>query len=415
MIERGSKFWYGLKSEVYVHLCGDKALVYDTERKSVLVSEDRHVLLLLGMVEGEESLGCTLVDWDCLSLPVQRWIIGTCENGMALTFPYDGMANRPVILRPLLSLNKDVDKIKNKEDVPLLFGENITRFLNSLNIYLNSNCRYSCAKCGEYCKQFPFCCNLGQGSEAALSSLQLTTVLEEVCVFQLNRVNIFGGDVYDSAALETIENAACRLPMRFRFHVHYRLYQENAFVDSQEVYLLIPAGFDSARLGDVYESLRGSRVNLHFVVEHEKDVRDVDDFVEVHNVATYQVYPFYTGKNKKFFEENVYMTERELLHTKISMREIFRNQKLNANNFGSLYVLPDGSVKSSACGVVLGHVGRDSFSDIICNELAGHAAWRKVRDAEPCSQCIFQYVCPPPSGYEQVMGRNNLCYVHNNK
>lgn len=91
MIEAGSKFWYGLKSEVYVHLCEDKALVYDTERKRVLISEDRHVLGLLGMVDGEDSLGCTLVDWDRQPSSVQHWILMTCDDGMALTFLYDSM------------------------------------------------------------------------------------------------------------------------------------------------------------------------------------------------------------------------------------------------------------------------------------------------------------------------------------
>lgn len=415
MIEEGSKFWYGLKPEVYVHLCEDKALVYDTERKRVLISEDRQVLGLLGMVDGEDSLGCTLVDWDRQPSSVQHWILMTCDDGMALTFLYDSMVNRPVILRPLLSLNKDVDKIKNKEDLPLLFDKNITCFLSNLNIYVNSDCGCSCAKCGEYCKQFPFCCNFGQSGEVALSPLQLITVLKEACIFQLNHINIFGGDVYDSSVVKTIRDASCRLSMRFRFYVHYQVYQKNEFVDSQEICLLIPAGFDTARLLDVYESLRDSKVSFCFVVEQEGDIRVIEEFVRDYDILRCQLYPFYTGENKSFFEKNVYMTENELMHTQLSLREIFRNQKLNANNFGSLYVLPDGSIKSNIGGIVLGYVGHDSFSDVICKELAGHAAWRKIRDAMPCSQCIFQYICPPPSGYDQVMKRNNLCYVHYNK
>lgn len=224
-----------------------------------------------------------------------------------------------------------------------------------------------------------------------------------------------GGDVYDSSVVKTIRDASCRLSMPFRFYVHYQVYQKNEFVDSQEICLLIPAGFDTARLLDVYESLRDSKVSFCFVVEQEGDIRVIEEFVRDYDILRYQLYPFYTGENKSFFEKNVYMTENELMHTQLSLREIFRNQKLNANNFGSLYVLPDGSIKSNIGGFVLGYVGHDSFSDVICKELAGHAAWRKIRDAMPCSQCIFQYICPPPSGYEQVMKRNNLCYVHYNE
>ena len=55
-------FWYGMKSDVYVHICKDKALAYDTKQKKSRVSEDKHVIDLLRKTEEEESLGCVLID-----------------------------------------------------------------------------------------------------------------------------------------------------------------------------------------------------------------------------------------------------------------------------------------------------------------------------------------------------------------
>ena len=83
-----NKFWYGLKSEVYVRLCDDKALIYDTKQKFCRISEDKHVIRLLQTAEEDESLGCVLIDESWQHPSVKDWIQSTCERGMAVTFPY---------------------------------------------------------------------------------------------------------------------------------------------------------------------------------------------------------------------------------------------------------------------------------------------------------------------------------------
>ena len=103
--------------------------------------------------------------------------------------------------------------------------------------------------------------------------------------------------------------------------------------------------------------------------------------------------------------------EEDILERPISMREIFRNQKMNANFFGSLYVLPDGTVKASLNEKVVGNLRNDSVLDIIYNEMMENTAWRKVRSGRPCNACVYQYLCPPPSNYERMMGKSNLCHV----
>ena len=36
--------------------------------------------------------------------------------------------------------------------------------------------------------------------------------------------------------------------------------------------------------------------------------------------------------------------------------------------------------------------------------------WQKIRAVEsPCNDCIYNLLCPPLSGYESVIGKNNLC------
>ena len=413
-MEGENRFWYGMKSDVYVHICKDKALAYDTKQKKCRVSEDKHIIDLLRKTEEEESLGCVLID-EVEQLPsVLKWIQLTCKENMAIRLPYYKEAEHPVILRPLLSLNKDVSKVKDEKFMPFYWGANIKHLLNSLTIYVNANCKLNCKKCGSYCSQIPYCSNCEVKNGTSLSASQLNSLFSDLSTFPIRSINIFGGDVYDRVILEVLKNAVERYSLCFRIYIHYDAYQKNSFVDSQVVHLLIPAGFNTECLRDVYKRLDKTTVVLHFVVEAEENLQTVDYFVRKNNVINYQIHPYYTGSNRVFFEENVYMSEEDLINAKLSMREIFRNQKLNANNFGALYIMPDGSITVRMDGPTLGHVGCDELIDVIYKELTTNTAWRKIREGEPCSQCVFQYLCPPPSNYESVIEKNNLCYVHNN-
>jgi len=153
---------------------------------------------------------------------------------------------------------------------------------------------------------------------------------------------------------------------------------------------------------------------LNFIIENDEDVKSAEKFVIQESIKFYQIHPFYTGRNKKFFVNHVYLHEEDLLNPNLCMREIFRNQKLNANNFGTLYILPDGSIKAHLQKEPLGFVGKDELIDVIHNELITNTAWRHIRNEEPCSRCVFQFLCPPPSNYESAIGKNNLCYMRNN-
>ena len=414
-MEGENRFWYGLKSEVYVHICKDKVLAYDTKQKKCRVSEDKHVISLLRKAEEEESLGCVLIDEVKQFPSVLKWIQSTCKENMAIKIPYQKEVEHPVILRPLLSLNKDVSKIKDEKIMPFYWGTNVKHLLNSLTIYVNANCKLNCKKCRTYCSQIPFCTNCEIENGTSLSTSQLNPLLLELSTFPIRSINIFGGDVYDKMILEVLKNAVERYSFCFRIYIHYEAYQKNGFVDSQVVHLLIPAGFDAKYLKDIYKRVDNSRAVLHFVVETEDDLQSVDNFVYKNNVVSYQSHPYYTGNNRDFFENYVYMSEEDLINAKLSMREVFRNQKLNANNFGTLYVMPNGSIMARMDGPTLGYVGHDELIDVIYKELISNTAWRNIRQGEPCSQCVFQYLCPPLSNYESVIGKNDLCYMRNNK
>ena len=73
--------------------------------------------------------------------------------------------------------------------------------------------------------------------------------------------------------------------------------------------------------------------------------------------------------------------------------------------------MPDGVVKADMNAPAIGNIQFDNILDIIQNELISNTAWRRVRDSHPCDSCIYQFICPPLSNYERIIGQDNLCHM----
>ena len=147
----------------------------------------------------------------------------------------------------------------------------------------------------------------------------------------------------------------------------------------------------------------------HFLIEDEAQYARVEQFTERWGIVQSELVPIYTGDNLPFFEEYIYLSEDDIFSEPIEMRRIFCNQKLNSNDFGALTVLPTGECRVSLNTPTLGDLMQTSLLEILYKELTTNTAWRKTRNSGKCQKCFLQYLCPPPSSYEQVIGREDLC------
>jgi pseudo-rSAM protein len=133
--------------------------------------------------------------------------------------------------------------------------------------------------------------------------------------------------------------------------------------------------------------------------------------IEKYTISNYAIHPVYTKNNHVFFEEFIYTNREDIFQTKLSFRQIFAHQKLNTHFFGSLTIMPNGEVHANVNSPVLGNISCDTLLDIVNKEMLMNTAWRKVRDTAPCSDCLYQYLCPSPSQYELTIGKPNLCHI----
>jgi len=151
----------------------------------------------------------------------------------------------------------------------------------------------------------------------------------------------------------------------------------------------------------------GISFSVDFIILSEQEYLDIE---QISTTVNGNFVPVYNGKNIDFFESNVFIRQEEILASELSKREIFKRQATNIFHFGKLTVLPDGNVYADVNQPPLGTID-DTVYSIVYEEFTEGKSWFRVRNFAPCNDCVFQWLCPSPSNYEIVIGRNNLCHV----
>ena len=181
---------------------------------------------------------------------------------------------------------------------------------------------------------------------------------------------------------------------------------------------------DPGYINDIIDDLSSSRVHIlqvcppggemsvsswvpgrkyHLLIRCEDDYRRWNSLAANLSDKDYTLIPV-AENNVDFFRANVFLSEEEILSQKLSKKDIFRHQALNVNQFGVLYVFPDGTVHSAPDAPAVGTL-EDSVHQVIIRELEENHAWRQTRqEMEPCRNCIYHDLCPSPTAYERVLG-----------
>ena len=160
-------FCFFLESHIYVSFKEDKMLLYDTHSgKSLFVVESEPIQLVRRIYEDENLGSVELSERDFSVAVIRDFVNDVVASGMGQLVSAEQQSTMPVVLLPILSLNFDVDRFKDKEFADAILSRNVSKYLLDINILLNGLCQQECVHCGEYCKQF-FCCSKN-GSSSSL-------------------------------------------------------------------------------------------------------------------------------------------------------------------------------------------------------------------------------------------------------
>jgi pseudo-rSAM protein len=401
--------WFYLYPEVYVSLEKQGyVLLYHTKTGKKLISNNPVCIQLIRDVYMPKNLGVIeLTERFAANEICRDFIQDIIDKNLGSTVDKAEFKSKPINLLPILNLQNDIDKMVIDNEQTLI-GMNILSYLSELTIYINADCNRDCVGCGELCKQSKACFVRDDMQELPVYAIE--QILSQCKVSSLNRVNIIGGDILRYSSYDELRSMLSHYAYDYYLYCHYLNYDEklqrNSFI--KELCIIVPFPIDKLALKKVLlASHKESETPFHFIfyIENEEQIVEIEQLLP----DSYSVVPFYNGSNKDFFRRNVFITEEDFSNSPISMRQIFSNQKVNANFFGSLTIYQDGCVKAMATSSELGNIYTHRIADIVYKELCENSAWRKIRNNQPCAACYYRYLCPSPSIYESCLKQSNLC------
>lgn len=318
----------------------------------------------------------------------------------------------PAIFHPIINNQRAFERLMKVDKINI--DNQVMNYLEEVYVYVNGN----------------------GGKEAYPSFLQvpsymyqtenidgnsLVNWLDSIHDKQINQLNLLGGDVLTHPYYNEIFKVAKQKSHEIILHYRYDLFKAEYIQVLDEIdklVLIIPMHFVSETVLKEKVSALQDCLNIQwlFLINSEDEYLHAEALCEQYRIDNYMFKPIFNGKNLSFFEDFIFMDETEILGLQPTKREIYANQTINRNEFGRITVLPNGDIYANPNKNRLGTIYEDRMHDIIFKEMNEGASWLNIRKEQPCCGCIYQWLCPSPSHYEDVIGKPNLCHVkHLNK
>lgn len=398
------KQWLSIKSGTFIWTNKKMGLIYDSENLNSFRFElDERILEICEELLCPSNMNSTLItSKDFSNLSTLNWI-NTIVNTHNLAVLSNGDDKKPISLKPILKLQNDVDFYKYEHSN--CTGGSIMKNIHELYFYINSSITGN----DIYFKQLPFPLknsqNLGKNK-----ILQFTHYCKNPFLLNVNLIgNLFTFPDFKELVnkiAELVKNVTIRITYA-DLVAHKKELLKDSWPENISFYVLfdkIP--HDILNFQDITFS-----INPVFIVFSIKDYNQVENLIN-DNPVFYdaKIVPVYNGANIDFFEDYIYTSHEDINGIKLTKREIFIHQTLNLNNFGKLVILSDGKVYANVNSEPLGNIDNSPYS-IVYKEMTEGRTWLRIRNQTPCSDCIYQWLCPSPSDYELVIDKPNLCHV----
>jgi pseudo-rSAM protein len=382
-------------------------LLYNTQTGASIETENELCLQLVREVYQPANLGviellsCYTENATCIA-----FISKIIEDDSGKMIEIEDVSCKPVNLLPILSLKNDVDKFIKDGSLSLV-GNGILDYLSELNIFINNTCQQACTLCSTYHKHVR-CCFKEENTHILLPE-DVNNMLHQSIYSNLKRVNILGGNI----SLYPYWQELSKVLSKYDFEYHYWINEKNINTNPYFSYtdVIFSTPIEKERINQVIKKYKNEGTCYHFLIENKHHYEIVEESISESKISKFNIIPIYTGNNLNFFKTYVFSDKEDILSSIKSMREIFCNKKLNSIFFGILNILPNGTVKANINASSLGNVHKNTILKAIHKELLENSSWRQTRKSGACGNCLYKYLCPPPSNYEVIIGKTNLCNI----
>ncbi|PKQ62135.1 hypothetical protein BZG01_18075 [Labilibaculum manganireducens] len=137
-------------------------------------------------------------------------------------------------------------------------------------------------------------------------------------------------------------------------------------------------------------------------------IEDVNSIVPYNSLITYK--PRFKD-NLVFFQDNIFLSEYDIVNQKHKVHEIIKNGVINSYDFGKIFIDIKGNYGTNMFSESIGNFFENDIKDnfLECYK-SNESTWFLTRSkVEPCSNCNYCDLCPPISGLEFILDKFNLC------
>jgi pseudo-rSAM protein len=384
MISKKTKpdYWFTIEPYVYVSIANKGALLYNTLDGVTLESDKIGVIELLQEMLQEENCGVVFLKKETYEQKdINAFIRKLREKYIGDIIDVSLSKGKPVQLLPFFNFLDKSEIYKNHNFSPF---KNILKNLSEISIHVDHTTNVT--------NLIPF----------------LQSVPESITF------NIIGniGDVSDCNELLSFFNQHPSPKYILCSYTNITSLQpsfENNF--SYRISVRFP--IDMQQWNHSMQILLNQTLPVEYVFDvlSDEDSQQVEQLVDRFRIEKYRLNPVYTGDNISFFKENVFLTKDDILSTFMSIKDFFANQSMNIFDFGKINIMPNGDAYANINHPVLDNIYTHSIHEIVYKEMEEGKSWFRIRNQAPCNDCVYQWLCPPPSNYEIAIGRPNLCHV----
>ncbi len=407
-----NKIWLYFEPYTFIFKNRSKIMVYNsfTFRK-IIYDRNKDLDLLIERLENPVNMYCIELTEENINNKIVIDFIKSIRESFSGDILFSKPAQKkPIMLYPIQNLQRQVERIEQSYEN---LGKNILNYLHEITIYLTGKCDFSCSHCDVLLNQLPYCTK----SHFELSFPLLVNFLNQISHSNLKAINFVGGNIFKYSELENLMNVLNNSYIKRNLYVSYlnmnienisyclNKYKCKIYILIDKVTKNFPNTIFNCQNKYVIE-------NLHylFIVSTENEYYYARLLINKYNLENAEIKPVFKNNNYKFFEKYVYLTNKDIDKICTSKKDIFMRQSINLNDFGKLTITSDGKIFANINNNSLGTL-KDDPKEIIYNEMKYGNSWLKIRNSQPCNNCINQWLCPSPSSYEFVLRKPNLCHI----
>lgn len=407
-------YYFYFEYYVYVNINNTSALILNTLDNQMIICSDERVVNLIRKIQTKTN-HIIEIDFD---KEHSEDIYQSFFNNIRKKYMGDLIEKSDCKSEPInydYNTNPIINNDFRKESIHLNFGfDKIEKSVFNINIYLNNDCFCKCNRCNSYYRQFNNCSKLIDGDGAqSIDVKSIENILSYSSFDNLNIINILGGNVSLYNDLDSILNLLqCYKDKCFVYFNYFNIRHLDERIKSFfENRIIITVDLSMIDQNDIDILINKYNIyNIDLIISEIGQIKKMMKLTE--SLHSYQIRPFFNGKNTSFFRKNVFLNKKDIFDNRITLNQIHRNKFINTLFFGDLTIFPNSEVYTNVNEESIGNLKNESFSEIIFKCLMDkNSIWFRTRNKTSCSKCLFTDLCPPISNYELILKRNNLCNV----